>query len=124
MKKLLVLLTLIVLGGAALAEWVEVVASERSTIYVDPATIEKRGDIRRFLSLTDQREPDKDGNMSHRNIEEHNCKEERYRSFQAEYFSGKMGTGTLTRTNTQPTTWRFAPPESVGLEIMKFVCTR
>lgn len=66
------LLMLVCLG--ARSEWVEVTGSHRSTIYVDPATIEKHGDVRRFLSLTNLVEPDKDGNMSHRNIEEHNCK--------------------------------------------------
>lgn len=116
------LAALVALASTTHAEWVEVTGSHRSTIYVDPATIEKHGDVRRFLSLTNLVEPDKDGNMSHRNIEEHNCKEERYRSFQAEYFSGPMASGRLTRTQSQPSTWRYAPPNSVGLEILAFVC--
>ena len=122
MRKSGAILALLLLCGVSWADWVEVTGSHRSTIYIDPTTIEKTGDVRRFLSLTNLVEPDKDGNLSHRNIEEHNCKEERYRSFQAEYFSGPMGSGKLTRTNSQPSTWRYAPPNSVGIEILNFVC--
>ena len=59
MKKLFLLGLLTMLAGSAWADWVRAAESNKTTLYFDPATIRKDGNIRTVLILRDikQREP-------------------------------------------------------------------
>jgi hypothetical protein len=45
MRKLILILLLAVLSSSAMAEWIKVGANDNSTIYADPATIRKEGNM-------------------------------------------------------------------------------
>ncbi len=123
-KAILTLVLAAVSGGAWAQQWVRVSVGESGTVlYVDPSTIRKDGNLRRFWSLYDFLKPDKHGDLSSRGVEEIDCKEERRRDLQEDWFRGPMGSGERSGGSNRPTEWRYVAPGSTGAAIMKFVCS-
>ena len=58
------------LTGYAWAEWVLVAKSERGVFfYIDPASIRREGNLRKFWKLADFKDRDKSGYMSVEDLE-------------------------------------------------------
>jgi len=127
MKRLVSLLggvLLLLAAGPAWAEWVLIDESEYANTYVDPATIKKDGYVRRAWVLHSRKSPDKDGDLSYKGLEEFDCKQEKGRVLQVDYFSGKMGTGRRTGSSNRPEDWGYFAPDSAGGTMLKFLCSR
>jgi hypothetical protein len=123
------LITLLVLNnGPAYAEWVAIGYSESLggyTVYVDPDTIRRKGDLVKVWALTDyttiQTVADTSF-LSSKAQNEFDCAEERQRELAVTWFSGNMGNGNGVWTNSDETTWRPVAPGSVGQGVWKFAC--
>jgi hypothetical protein len=123
------LITLLVLNtGPAFAEWVAIGSSDSLggyTVYVDPETIRRKGDLVMVWALTDyttiQTVADRQF-LSSKAHNEFDCAEERQRELAVTWFSGNMGNGNGVWTNFGETTWRPVAPRSVGAGVWDFAC--
>jgi len=118
---------LIVACNSAMAEWKDVGSNENTTIYVDPATIQKSGNMAKMWHLTDFRTPQKDMGeeyMSAKDQNEYDCKEAKSRRRAYSQHSKNMGGGKVVYSDTFTTRWKPVPPDS-GVEILwKFACIK
>jgi hypothetical protein len=123
------LITLLLLSnGPAYAEWTAIGSSESLggyTVYVDPDTIRRNGDLVKVWALTDyttiQTVADRSF-LSSKAQNEFDCAEERQRELAVTWFSGNMGNGNGVSTNFDETTWRPVVPGSVGQGVWDFPC--
>jgi hypothetical protein len=110
------LITLLVLtSGPAYAEWVAIGYSESLggyTVYVDPDTIRRNGDLVKVWALTDyttiQTVADTSF-LSSKAQNEFDCAEERQRELAVTWFSGNMGNGNGVWNNSDENKWRPVP---------------
>ena len=123
------LITLLMLNpGPVYAEWVAIGSSESLggyTVYVDPDTIRRKGDLVKVWALTDYttRQTVADRSfLSSKAQNEFDCAEERQRELAVTWFSGKMGNGNGVWNNSDETNWRPVAPGSVGDGVWKFAC--
>lgn len=116
MNKSIVALLLAAMSTGAMAEWVEVGSNEISTVYVDPATIRRSGDMAKLWSLIDLKSPQRNKGsapfLSSKTQQEFHCKEERFRILYLSLHSGKMGNGDVVYSENVLDKWTPVPPES------------
>lgn len=114
-------------SSSAMAEWVNVGSNENTAIYVDPATIQRAGDMATMWHLTDFKTAQKDMGdkyMSTKDQNEYDCKEAKYRRRASSQHSGNMGSGKVVYSDSYTTKWKPVPPDS-GIEILwKFACVK
>lgn len=128
MRKVILMLLLAVLSSSAMAEWVKVGANDKSTIYADPATIRKEGNMVKMWRLKNYGSPkvysfSTNTVLSDREQSEYDCKEEQYRSLYISYHSEKYGKGEVVYRDTYPASnWRPVEPDSIGAELWKLAC--
>jgi len=125
--KHMIIAVLSLAASTAWADWVKVTESQTFSIYLDPATISKSGDMRRAWQLTDYKElvlPER--YLSSLDLLEFDCKEGRRRMLSFSEHSGPMGTGPVRSASSTgaPSPWRNDPPASVGEATRAYVCSR
>jgi hypothetical protein len=118
-------------SSSAEAGWVEIAASsEKSlTLYSDPATIRKNGNIVKMWDLTDfktaQEEPNYGRYLSSKVHGEYDCKKERWRILYFSLHSGNMGGGAVIRSDSKPDIWSpVAPASSISTSLWKIACRK
>ena len=93
------LLTLLVSHGPAYAEWMSLGASDSgTTVYADPATMSREGDLVKMLVLFDFKTKQIKADVSYLSAKaqmEYDCAEQRFEGLAETYFSGNMGNGQL-----------------------------
>lgn len=124
MKKIALALVLAAVSGVAMAEWVEVGESDSLSLYIDPATIRKDGNLRRVWVIHDLKQRDKDGVMSLRGLLEYDCKEARSRDLSSSTHSGPMAGGKMLDSYSSRGNWNYIPPGTTGEAVLKFVCAK
>jgi len=124
MKKLFLVSLMAMLAGSALAEWVKIGYSDLGTLYIDPATIRKDGNLRKVWVMTDLDRRNKDGEMSIRTRQQLDCKGERSRVLSGSTHSEPMASGsTLIRQEFDNLEkWSQIPPSSIAEAILERVC--
>ncbi len=95
-----------------------------TVIYVDPSTIRKNGNLRRYWVLHNYAKADKDGDLSVRGVVKTDCKEERRRDLQEDWFRGPMASGQRSGGSNRPSEWEYVAPGTSGESVMKFVCSQ
>jgi len=121
----LVLTLLLTLAAApAWAEWVKVGENDHAFYYIDPATIRKNGDLRRVWEITDLKQRSKYGVMSRRVLNEYDCKEERQRILSLSTHSDPMANGRTISSDSEPSEWDYAPPNTSVQTILRIVCAK
>ena len=118
------LLVLLLLAATSVrADWVKVGENEGAVIYVDPATLEIRGDVRRIWTLNDVKWSRGDNVVSFRTLDDFNCKEARRRTLFRVTYAGPMATGKVLDSG-QPILFRFENvyPYSPGGWQFEYVC--
>ena len=120
------LVVLLLMSSPAWSAWMQMSSEGAgSVMYADPDSIRIDGPLRRVTEMHDLKAADKTrGNRSTRVVAEYDCKEERIRVLQEEYFSGQMGAGERLGGNTEPTDWFSIAPGTRGATLLKFVCSR
>ncbi|MDP2761779.1 MAG: hypothetical protein Q8O64_15555 [Sideroxyarcus sp.] len=127
MHKVILVMVLAVVSSSAMAEWVNVGSNENLAIYVDPATVQRVGNMAKMWHLTDFKRAKKDMGewyLSAKDQNEYDCKEVKLRRCASSQHSKNMGGGKVVYSDSYITKWRPVPPDS-GIEIMwKFACTK
>jgi len=127
MRKVILLMLLTVVSNSAMAEWVNVASNENTTIYVDPANIQRAGNMAKMWHLTDFKTVNKDMGeeyLSTKDQNEYDCKEAKSRRRASSQHSKNMGGGKVVYSDTYTTRWKPVPPDS-GIEILwKFACVK
>jgi hypothetical protein len=115
-------------NGPAYAEWVAIGSSESLggyTVYADPDTICRKGDLVKVWALTDftTKQTVADSSFLSRKAQnEFDHAEERQREVAVTWFSDNMGKRNGVWTNSGETMWRPVAPGSVGQGVWKFAC--
>lgn len=111
-------------AAPAWAEWVKVSVAEDGSlsIYIDPASIRKDGNLRKVWQINARKQRDKDGAMSVRARHEYDCKEDRFRVLAASSHSEPMAGGDVLESADDPSTWFAIPPDTLSARVLKVVC--
>ena len=123
------LIALMVLSsGPAYAEWVALgTSNSEMTVYVDPDSIRRKGDLVKMWHLYDFKTALKkapEPYLSNRGQDEFDCVDERTRKLSETYFSGNMGRGEQVYSNSEGTRWEPVAPGSVGQVMWKVACDK
>lgn len=127
MRKVILMMLLAVVSNGALAEWVSVASNKNTAIYVDPATVQRKGNMATMWHMSDFKTPSKDMGeeyLSTKDQNEYDCKEVKVRRRASSQHSKNMGGGKVVYSDTYTTRWKPVPPDS-GIEILwKFACLK
>jgi len=124
--QIFILILLAVVSCSAMAEWVPVGGNDRFTLYSDPTTISKSGNMVKMLRLTDFKVVQ--GNigehyMSTKRQDEYDCVRERRRIIFVAAHSKKMGEGYIViRVINNLDDWKPISPGSQGEAMWEFAC--
>lgn len=129
MKKTILALVLAVGTSVTWAEWQLLERSEngKSTVYVDPATVRKTGDLVRLWQLVDFKNnpiiyQDKKRANSMKSQHEFNCTEERWRVVYNIPYTGNMAGGSAINASEGEMKWLPVPPGSMSEAVFEFAC--
>ncbi len=117
------LITLMVLDrGPAYAEWMKVseLKQEGSTVYVDPSTVRRNGNLVKMWTLLDYKTIQNSGDRSYLSQQaqsEYDCVEERIRMLAFGSYSGNMANGKQVSSTMfdSPETSKWVPVSPDGL---------
>jgi hypothetical protein len=131
MKPRLLLIALLSLSsGPAYAEWVLFSETQTGlTVYVDPDTIRREGDLVKMWQLLDYKTIQTvagDSFLSSKTQSEYDCAGERMRVLEFMNFSGNMGSGSdnVVSIVADEKTWIPIVPESPGKRLWKVACAK
>lgn len=110
MKKissLILLSAALTCSGNALAEWQEIGKTDLFTVFVDPATLQKQGNLTQIMSMLDFKKPGqnpktKENVNSIIGLNEFDCSAVKYRPIEFKVFSGNMGKGKVVEEQKTP----------------------
>ncbi len=127
MSKTILMLLLAVVSSGAVAEWINVSTDESgSSIYADPATIQKVGNRVKMWVLFDYRKATLDAGdriMSIRKHEEYDCKETQVRLLYISKHSGRFTEGKMVYLNDIPNNeWVPVAPGGILEDLWKYAC--
>ena len=119
-----VVLTLLLIFAAApaCAEWVKVGRTDAAVHYVDPATVQKTGSLRRVWAMQDLVQAGDDGVRSIRALQEYDCTQQRFRYLSIEAHAGPMAGGGILAAHEMRDAWSYRPPGTKTSAIGKIVC--
>lgn len=114
--------------GPADAKWVEV-GENRTTLYVDPYNIYRKGDRVKMWHLknhktTQTSEVTGDFYLSSLSQREYDCVEERIRVLSFTLFSDNMGSGKVVYFDSSEGEWVPVEPESINQNSWKLACKK
>ena len=127
-RLILVTVLLVLSSGPVYAEWVEVASSENAggyTVYVDPDTLRRTGDLVKLWVLFDYKTMQKPASLSYlssRTQKQYDCTEEVDRRLEFTWFSANMSSGNVMYTNSDEGKWRPIAPGSIGQTLWKAAC--
>ncbi|MCX7141995.1 MAG: hypothetical protein NT123_13130 [Proteobacteria bacterium] len=125
-KFILTILLAIVCGNAA-AEWIKLTELEAGSVYVDPASVLRDGDVVKLGSLYDLKSAivsmtNGKPYASQKLQSEYDCRGEKWRMLHFSWHSGKMGEGKMVEYLADAYAWAPVPPGS-GVQILwDFAC--
>ena len=128
LKLLAVFLLLSGMSSSALAEWVRIYGNDQLNAYADAASIRKKGNISKVVSLFDFREERvlKDGTPYQSIVREteFNCKQNQQRMVSFAIYSAKMAKGKIVESGEEPQDWKTVSREQLARDMKKYVCSR
>jgi hypothetical protein len=113
---------LMLVAAPACAEWVRLGESDAAVAYLDTATLEADGYLRRVWRLTDLKVRDPRGERSRTFLNEYDCKEWRVRTLSISIHSGPMATEKVIAKHDTPDDWKDVAPGTAGAEVLILVC--
>ncbi len=129
MHKTIFAIVAVSVSGAALADWVKIGVTEKSTVYVDSSTIRKVGTTAKMWYTFDYRAPQQltmNGRdvlyLSARGEDEFDCKGLRKRRLILTGHSKNMGGGDIVATDSTKTQWIPVAPGTVAENMWKLAC--
>lgn len=122
---------MMLLAGAcsnAMAEWVKTGSFENDTMYADPSTILREGNMVEMWALFDSKKAEVISGqlyMSMKRQSQYNCKDRQWRMLYLSFHSGSMGRGKFVDGATlldSLSTWSPVPPRSGDELLFKIAC--
>ena len=113
-----------------MAEWVEFAGREKATektasitVYTDPDTIIKTGNMVKIWSLTDYKKTEEESRVtSARQKDEYDCKEKKHRILFIAFYTGHMGKGETVLIDNERGDWHQPLEGSLDKAILDFAC--
>jgi hypothetical protein len=129
MKRLLLITLLVLSGGPVYAEWVLTSGNDDAglTVYVDPATISRKGNLAKMWQLHDYKTVQTvagDSLLSIKRYNEYDCTEERTRMLGYTWFSGNMGSGKVVYSTNDVQPWEPVVSRSIDRSLWKVACSK
>lgn len=109
------------------AEWVKVSEADDFTMYVDPDTILRQGNLVTMSQLTDLKTARTVGRVSYlsdKSQYESDCEEKQRRVIKYYWVSGNMGNGEVVFSKLDPGKWSPVKAESIGEKLWKLACEK
>ena len=124
----ILILLLTTISSHAVAEWINISANSNvSTIYVDPATIQKSDDRTKMWILFDYRKAiieSGDKIMSIKKREEYDCNKSQARLLYISKHSGRFTEGKVVYVNDIPyNVWIPVIPSSISEDLWRYACS-
>ena len=116
--------SLALIAAPALAEWEKVLETDTAAYFIDTATLQKNGALRRVAQVQNLKQRDKDGELSRRALVEYDCREVRNRTLALSMHADAMGEGKKLDSYNEPSSPRKVAAGSSGEAILKVVCSR
>jgi hypothetical protein len=120
--------TLLVLSSTpAYAEWVEVGITDEATVYADPDTLRRKGDLVKMWYLHDFKTTQtvlKKSYLSSRSQDEYDCTGDRHRALASTSFSGNMGSGKVRSSYSIKGKWEPVPPGTITQTLRTVACDK
>jgi hypothetical protein len=123
----LLIMFLVLSSGHVYAEWVLVSGDDAAglAVYVDPATIRRKGNLAKLWQLYDYKTVQTvagDSLLSMKRFNEYDCVQERTRMLGYTWFTGNMGNGNVVYSTTEQQPWEPAVPRSINRSLWKAAC--
>ena len=118
---------LVLSSRPAAAEWIEVGTTDEATVYADPATIQRKGDVVKMWHLQDFKTTQtvlKKSYVSSRSQDEYDCTGDRRRALASTSFAGNMGSGKVRSSYTIKGKWEAVPPGTITQSLWKVACEK
>jgi hypothetical protein len=120
------LITLLLLSNEpAHAEWVAFNDNAGMTVYANPDTIRRKGNLVKMWVQYDYKTIQTVAGfpyLSQRTQQQFDCAKERYRFRSSAEFSGNMGGGESVHSKLSEGKWEPVPPDSVAEALWKYAC--
>ena len=126
-RQILSLMLLTGASGGAIADWIKVAELETGSIYADPDSIRRDGDLVKMGTLYDLKVPISSKTNGKRYVSqklqgEYDCREEQWRILYFSWHSRNMGGGEMVEYLADAYKWEPVPAGS-GVEILRhFAC--
>ncbi len=104
------------------ADWVTLGGTTQSDAFIDPATVEGTGRLRRVWTLHNLRAVDKDGDRSYRSLLEYDCQNRIYRSVETLFYPDAMARGRASGRNGAASPWRAVEEGSISAAMHTLLC--
>jgi hypothetical protein len=124
------LITLLVLSsGPVYAGWELTSGDDETglTVYVDPDTIRRKGNLVKMWQLYDYKTVQTvagDSLLSFKRYNEYDCAEERTRMLAYTWFSGNMGTGHVVYSTPDEQPWEPVVQGSINRALWRVACSK
>jgi len=123
------MILLVLSSGPAYAEWVLTSGNDDAglTVYVDPATIRRKGNLVKMWQLHDYKTVQTvagDSLLSIKRYNEYDCAEERTRMLAYTWFSDNMGSGKVVYSTPDEQEWEPVTPRSINRTLWKVACSK
>ena len=123
-----VITLLLLSSGPASAEWVAVsTADPGMTVYADPDSIRRKGELVKMWSLYDFKTEQYVRGvllLSSKGQVEYDCAQERLRGLAVAEYSGNMGTGTVLYSDSSEGKWIPVAPHGVIQALLTVACSK
>jgi hypothetical protein len=115
--------------GPLYAGWVLTSGDDETglTVYVDPDTIRRKGDLVKMWQLYDYKTVQTvagDSLLSFKRYNEYDCTEERTRMLAYTWFSGNMASGRVVYSTPDEQQWEQVVPRSINRALWKVACSK
>ncbi len=126
MRKVILILMLAVVSISAKAEWVNIYSDENFSIFADPSTISKNGNLVKMESLYDfkaaQAITTRNPSRSETWQKEFDCQVKKFRPLHMTLYPENMGKGTAIRINDEVGNWTPIQNDSLNEIEWKIAC--
>lgn len=123
----LIPLMLLAVCCSASAEWLLVDQSNKAKHFVNLENIKRRGDLVEIWQITNLFAPDDDGTLSRRGLEQHDCRNDKWRLLYLSSHSDHWANGRIIFSRSYEEAeakWTRIPPETISESIHKIVCKK
>lgn len=129
MTRLLLIILFFLSSVPAYAAWMAVGGNEEAgvTVYADPGTIRRKGNLVTVWHLNDFKTVQMVKGTSYLSIKaqhQYDCTGDRERILALMKFSGNMGNGKVVYTDSNKGKWRPVAPGSVSHDLGKIACSK